>query len=79
MAPFGVIHVLVLCLAVFMQHFNISGCQKKKTISKSNGYENTSKERSTHLTTLMSVHRIVISIPLQFFFIRIPLLKKYRN
>ena len=42
----------ILCMVVFMQRFNMSGCQKK--VSETKCYLSTKIERLTYLSTLTS-------------------------
>ena len=50
----------LVCMVVFMQRFNVSGCQK--TVSETQCYLSTKIERPTYLLTLTSAQRITISI-----------------
>ena len=52
--------VCILCMVVFMQRFDISGCQI--TVSETKCYVSTKIERPTYLSTLTSAQRITISI-----------------
>ena len=52
--------VCILCMVVFMQHFNISGCQK--TVSETKCYLSTTIKSLTYLLTLTVAQRITVSV-----------------
>ena len=55
-------HSVESLLAVLMQRFNATGCQKK--VSETNGYVTTTNKRPTYLAMLLQVHNRNFSFPL---------------